>query len=232
MLEIQDIHTYYDTSYILQGVSLKLEEREVVGLFGRNGAGKTTTVKSIMGIPSPQRGSIKYKGEEISRLASFQIARKGIGYVPQGRMIFTEFTVKENLEIVARNLKRKGVWNLKSILELFPLLERLQKRMGNQLSGGEQQLLAVARTLMGNPELMILDEPTEGLAPLIVASLMEAIQTLKSSGITVLLAEQNIFSAIKVSDRVYVLDEGKIVFSGSSREFTENQQIAREHLLV
>jgi branched-chain amino acid transport system ATP-binding protein len=232
MLEVKNIHTYYGSSYILQGVSLTVGKEEVVCLLGRNGAGKSTTLKSIMGIAPSREGTILFKGEEISRLKTFQIAWKGIGYVPEDRRIYPDFSVRENLEIVPHRRNEGMQWGLKESFALFPKLKQIEKRLGKQLSGGEQQMLTIARTLMGNPELVLLDEPSQGLAPIMVNILTEAIKKMKSLGITLLMSEQNINLAIKVASRVYVLDNGKIVFESAIKDLIQNEDIARKYLLV
>jgi branched-chain amino acid transport system ATP-binding protein len=233
VLEAQDIHTYYDSSYILRGVSLQVKTGEIVALLGRNGAGKTTTLKSIMGILVPRKGSLIYKGQEIKGLRPFQIARKGIGYVPEDRRIYPDFTVRENLEVVSRHLRRETRWkSSEEIFTLFPELREIEARLGYQLSGGESQMLTIARTLLTNPEVLLLDEPSEGLAPLVVARLLDAIKVLKTQGLGILLSEQNSRFAAKVADRVYILDEGKILFEGTCREFVQSEEVAQKYLLV
>jgi branched-chain amino acid transport system ATP-binding protein len=232
MLEVQEIHTYYGSSYVLQGVSLMVGLGEIVCILGRNGAGKTTTLKSIMGILTPRRGSVKYNGREIKGLRPFKIARMGIEYVPEDKRIYPDFTVRENLEVVPRNLQREAQWGFNEVFTLFPQLKMIQKRLGGQLSGGEKQMLTIARALVGNPELLLLDEPCEGLAPMVVASLLEAVKKIRSQGVTVLLTEQNVHFCIKLSDRVYILDEGKVVFEGTSKDFLQHEDLAKKYLLV
>jgi branched-chain amino acid transport system ATP-binding protein len=232
MLEVKNIHTYYGSSYILQGVSLTVSKEEVVCLLGRNGAGKSTTLKSIMGIVSPREGMVLFKGEEIRGLKPFQIAWKGVGYVPEDRRIYPDFSVRENLEIVPHRTEGGMQWGLKESFALFPKLKQIEKRLGKQLSGGEQQMLTIARTLMGNPELVLLDEPSQGLAPIMVNTLIEAIKKMIGLGITLLMSEQNIHLAMKVASRVYILDNGKIVFESTIRDFIQNEEIAKRYLLV
>lgn len=229
ILEVNRINTYYGLSHILFDVSLKVFRGETVGLLGRNGAGKSTTMKSIMGINPPKEGEIYFKGERIDGLPPYILFRKGIGYVPDDRRVFADLTVDDNLEIVFR---RGNLWNKEKVYELFPALASIKNRRGGNLSGGEQQMLTIARALMGSPELLLLDEPTEGLAPLVVRALEEQILKLKASGISILLAEQNIKSAIKIVDRVYVIDNGSIKFEGKREEFEKNEEVRRRYLLV
>jgi len=232
MLEVEEIHTFYGLSHILFGVSLRVERGEVVCLLGRNGAGKTTTLKSIMGLTPPKRGHIRFKGEEITGQEPYLLARKGIGYVPDDRRIFADLTVGENLEIAARRTGGDGEWNKERVYELFPALKKIESRKGGCLSGGEQKMLAIARALMGNPELLLLDEPTEGLAPVMVHALEEQIRKLREAGLTVLLAEQNVRSALRLSDRGYIIDNGQIRFQGSIDELRANEEVRKKYLLV
>jgi branched-chain amino acid transport system ATP-binding protein len=232
MLEVEGIHTFYGLSHILFGVSLKVEPREIVCLLGRNGAGKTTTMKSIMGLTPPKRGGIRFKGEEITGKEPYLLARKGIGYVPDDRRIFADLTVGENLEIAARKPKEGKGWDEERVYEIFPALEDIGSRKGGCLSGGEQKMLAIARALMGNPELLLLDEPTEGLAPMLVLALEEQIKKLRETGLTVLLAEQNVRSALRLGDRGYIIDNGQIRYQGSIEELRENEEVRKKYLLV
>jgi len=232
MLEVQDIHTYYGLSHILFGVSLRVERGEVVCLLGRNGAGKTTTMRSIMGLTPPRRGTITFKGQTTEGTPPYLLARRGIAYVPDDRRIFADLTVGENLEIAARHANQKAEWDKARVFELFPVLQEKQARKGGHLSGGEQKMLAMARALMTNPEFILLDEPMEGLAPLLVRALEEQILKLKQAGLTVLLAEQAVNSALRVSDRGYVIDDGHIRFAASINELRENQEIRSKYLLV
>jgi branched-chain amino acid transport system ATP-binding protein len=227
MLEVQEIHTFYGLSHILFEVSLRVEMGEVVCLLGRNGAGKTTTLKSIMGVTPPKTGTIRFKGEEITRKQPYILARKGITYVPDNRRIFADLTVKENLEIAVKNAGKSGGWDKERVYGLFPALKSIESRKGGCLSGGEQKMLAIARALMGNPELLLLDEPTEGLAPAMVYALEEQIKRLKESSLTVLLAEQNVKSTLKLSDRGYIIDNGKIRYHGSIEEMKENEEVRK-----
>lgn len=233
ILEVQDIHTYYGMSRILFGVSLEVGEGEVVCLLGRNGVGKTTTLRSIMGLTPPSEGRIKLKGEDITGEHPFYIAKLGVGYVPEDRKIFPDLTVKENLEVA----KKKGVssggeWTADRVFELFPLLKSLMNRKGGYLSGGEQQMLTIARTLMGNPDILLLDEPSEGLSPLVISDLGRQIEQLKTEKMTILLSEQNTKFSMKLSDRIYILEKGRIRFMGSTEELERNEQIRQEYLGV
>lgn len=229
MLEVKEIHTYYGMSHILFGVSLSVSQGEVVCLLGRNGAGKTTTLRSIIGLTPPHRGSIKFKGEEIVGKKAYVLVRRGMAYVPDDRRIFADLTVGENLEIAER---KGGEWDKDRVYQLFPALKEIESRRGGYLSGGEQQMLTIARALMGNPEFLLLDEPTEGLAPLMVKALEERLTKLKEAGLTVLLAEQNVRSALRLSDRGYIIDNGVIRYQGSIKELRENEEIRKKYLLV
>jgi len=232
MLEVEGIHTFYGLSHILFGVSLRVEPGEVVCLLGRNGAGKTTTLRSIMGLTPPRRGSIRFKGEEITGKQPYLLARKGLGYAPDDRRVFADLTVAENLEIAARKAKTDRGWDKERVYELFPALREIESRKAGCLSGGEQKMLAIARALMGNPELLLLDEPTEGLAPALVHALEERIRKLKETGLTVLLAEQNVRSALRLSDRGYIIDNGQIRYQGSAEELRENEEVRKKYLLL
>jgi branched-chain amino acid transport system ATP-binding protein len=232
MLAVDEIHTFYGLSHILFGVSLRVEPGKVVCLLGRNGAGKTTTMKSIIGLTPPKRGSIRFKDEDITRMQPYLLARKGIAYVPDDRRIFADLTVGENLEIAERKARGAEGWNMERVYELFPALKAIDSRKGGCLSGGEQKMLAIARALMGNPELLLLDEPTEGLAPVLVYALEEQIRRLKEVGLTVFLAEQNVRSALRLSDRGYIIDNGQIRYQGSVEELKENEEVRKKYLLV
>jgi len=232
MLDVGAIHTYYGLSHILFGVSLRVDLGEVVCLLGRNGAGKTTTMKSVMGITPPKQGSIRFKGEEITGKEPYLLTRKGISYVPDDRRIFADLTVEENLEIAKRKFLEGEGWDKERVYGLFPALKEIEKRRGGCLSGGEQKMLAIARALMGNPELMLLDEPFEGLAPTLIRTLEGQIKKLKETGLTVLLAEQNVRSALKLSDRGYIIDDGHIRYQGSIGELRENEEVRKKYLLV
>jgi branched-chain amino acid transport system ATP-binding protein len=232
MLAVNEIHTFYGLSHILFGVSLGVERGEVVCLLGRNGAGKTTTMKSVIGLTPPKRGSIRFKDEDITGIQPYLLARKGIAYVPDDRRIFADLTVRENLEIAARKGGEAEEWNMERVFELFPALKAIGSRKGGCLSGGEQKMLAIARALMGNPELLLLDEPTEGLAPVLVLALEDQIRELKEVGLTVFLAEQNVRSALRLSDRGYIIDNGQIRYQGSVEELKENEEVRKKYLLV
>ena len=232
MLAVEGIHTFYGLSHILFGVSLRVEQGEVVCLLGRNGAGKTTTMKSIMGLTPPKQGNIRFKNEDITGRQPYLLARKGIAYVPDDRRIFADLTVSENLEIAERKGLGTEGWDMGRVFELFPALKDIQSRKGGFLSGGEQKMLAIARALMGNPELLLLDEPTEGLAPALVRALEEQVRRLKEVGLTVFLAEQNVRSALRLSDRGYIIDNGQIRYQGSIGELRENEEVRRKYLLV
>ena len=232
MLEVDGIHTFYGLSHILFGVSLKVDPKEVVCLLGRNGAGKTTTMKSIIGLVPPRQGKIRFKGEEIAGKEPYLLARRGMGYVPDDRRIFADLAVVENLEIAARKAKGSECWDKDRVYELFPALRAIERRRGGCLSGGEQKMLAVGRALMGNPDLLLLDEPTEGLAPVLVRALEEQILRLKEIGLTVLLAEQNVRSALRLSDRGYIIDNGQIRYQGSIQELRDNEEVRKKYLLV
>ncbi len=232
MLVLEQIHSYYGQSHILFGVSLEVHAGEIVCLLGRNGAGKSTTMRSIIGLTPPRAGSVSFEGQPIAGEQPYLIARRGIGYVPDDRRVFADLTVGENLEIVRRHRPPAGGWDKGRVYAFFPSLKRIDRRRAGFLSGGEQQMLTIGRALMTNPRLLLLDEPTEGLAPLIVAMLVEQIGQLKADGLTVLLAEQNQKVALQLSDRGYVIDNGLIRFHGSIAELRENEEIRRKYLLV
>jgi len=231
MLKVEDIHTYYGDSRILQGVSFYVREGEVVTLLGRNGMGKTTTLKSIMGFVKPVKGQILFKDENIVGLKPHQIARKGISFVPEDRRIFPSLTVLENLKLPTSSVQEGG-WDLERIYEFFPVLKERAKHKGFELSGGEQQMLAIARALRMKTQLMLLDEPSEGLAPLIVRTIREIVLEMKRMGITVLLVEQNIRFATMVADRHYVISHGTIVYEGSNEEFMKEETVKKKYLGV
>ncbi|OPY78680.1 MAG: High-affinity branched-chain amino acid transport ATP-binding protein LivF [Syntrophorhabdus sp. PtaU1.Bin058] len=229
MLDVKGIHTYYGLSHILFDVSLTVSKGEVVGLLGRNGAGKSTTMRSIMGLTPPKEGSISFNGDNITGQKPYLLFRKGIGYVPDDRRVFADLSVDDNLEIVHN---RKTDWNKERVYELFPALSEIKTRRAGNLSGGEQQMLTIARALMGSPELLLLDEPTEGLAPLIVRDLEEQILKLKDAGISILLSEQNVRSALKMISRAYVIDNGSIRFAGTVSELEANDEVKKKYLMV
>ena len=227
MLKVEDIHTYYGDSYVLQGISLQVPPGSVVALLGRNGMGKTTLIRSVAGLTPPRTGKVVFKGEDVTPLPDFRRMRMGIGIVPQGRWVFPSLTVQENILIGAG---RPGEWNLAEIYKLFPRLEERSRHLGNKLSGGEQQMLAIARALMTNPDLLLMDEPTEGLAPLMVQVVADTILRLKSTGHTILLAEQNLLMALKVADFTHVLSRGRIVYSAPPQELWENELVKKNYL--
>lgn len=234
ILEAIDINTYYGTSHILFDVSLSVDRGQVVCLLGRNGAGKTTTMRSIMGLTPPRSGTIRFHGEEIRGKPPYYIAQKGMGYVPDNRLIFPDLTVRENLALAVKIPKnfQGEPWTVERIYTLFPPLEKLDKNLGGYLSGGEQQMLTVGRTLMGNPDLLLMDEPVEGLAPLVVKHLGEQILKLKEMGETILFSEQNVKFATMVAERAYVIDTGKIRYQGSIEELRANEEIKKKYLMI
>ncbi|MFZ0932260.1 MAG: ABC transporter ATP-binding protein [Syntrophobacteraceae bacterium] len=236
MIEVSSIHSNYGKSRILHGVSLQLKEGELVCLLGRNGVGKSTTLKSIMGIVRPTRGNILFDGQEMVGKQPYEIARAGIGFVPEDRRIFRSLTVHENLLMGIKNAKHsrgvKDPWTVDRVYEVFPRLKERRTNKGVHLSGGEQQLLTVARTLMGNPGLILVDEPTEGLAPLIVKEVIEMLTTVRNSGVTVLMVEQNFKVAIKLADRFYIMSKGQIVFEGDLEALTAADDARKSYLEV
>ncbi len=232
MLKVADIHTYYDESHVLQGVSLEVNEGQVVSLLGRNGMGKTTVIHSIIGITPPRRGKVMLKGKDIVKLESYRIARMGVALVPQGRRIFPSLSVKENLTMPARGKQNGESWTLDRVYSLFPVLKERANLKGNQLSGGEQQMLAIARALMTNPTLLLMDEPSEGLAPLIVRELGGVIKQLHQSGLSILLVEQNMRLALTVADYVYVISKGMIVYQSTPAELDKNEEVKDIYLGV
>ena len=231
MLDLENVNAYYGESHILHGVSLAVNEGEVVCLLGRNGAGKTTTILTIMGYLKPRPGRIRYRGRDIAALPPYAVARLGFGFVPQERGIFPSLTVRENLTVFARGTAG-GRWTLERILELFPSLRARERNLGFQLSGGEQQMLSIARALMLNPSLLLLDEPSEGLAPMIVQDIVEVLRNLKREGLAILLVEQNLRTALAVADRHHVMNKGEICFTGSSGELEGNEFVLRNYLSV
>jgi len=231
LLAIEDLHSAYGLSRVLFGISLDVAAGECVCLLGRNGVGKTTTIRSVMGLLRPTNGRISWKETDIAGWAPHRVARAGIGFVPEDRRIFAELTVWENLEIAARAAGRSGRWTLDAVYGLFPKLRELRNRQGGFLSGGEQQMLTIARTLMGNPELLLLDEPSEGLAPLVVEALLDNIRALKAEGLTILLAEQGVDFSLALADRVYILEKGTIRHSGPASELREDTAL-RDRLLA
>ena len=233
MLSVTGLHTYYGQAHILSDVSLEVAPGEVVALLGRNGAGKSTTLKSIIGIVRPAKGEISFNGEQIARMAPYLICRHGLGYVPEERRVFAGLTVMENLE-VGRQPAREGAptWTPERLFKLFPNLERMRDRPGGRMSGGEQQMLTIARTLMGNPRLILLDEPSEGLAPVIVEQMAKTILEFKREGLTVILSEQNLHFATLVADRAYVIEKGQIRYSGTMAELDADEDVRNAYLTV
>jgi len=232
MLELKGVHTYYGLSHILFDVSLKVGSGEVVALLGRNGAGKSTTMRSIMGLTPPKRGRIVYKGQDITGLKPHLRARLGLGYVPDDRRVFADLTVGENLEIVARTGPGSDQWDKDKVYSFFPPLAEIDGRQAGFLSGGEQQMLTIGRALMTNPDFLLLDEPTEGLAPLVVRMLAQQIESLKQTGLTVLLAEQNQEVALGLADRGYIIDNGVIRYSGTIEDLRADEEVRKRYLMV
>jgi branched-chain amino acid transport system ATP-binding protein len=232
VLEFQEVHTYYGNSHILQGVSFKVDEGTVAVLLGRNGMGKTTTLRSAIGFTHPMTGRILFKGEEVTRFTSYQIAKRGMALVPQGCRIFSSLTVRENLLIASRKGKEDQAWTLEKVFNLFPIIQERQANRGNQLSGGERQMLAISRALISNPDLLLMDEPSEGLAPLIIQEVGKVIEKLKFQGLSIFLAEQNFSFALGIADQVYILHKGIVVFKGSSEELERNREIQDQYLAI
>jgi branched-chain amino acid transport system ATP-binding protein len=214
LLTLEDVHAAYGLSRVLFGISLEVNQGECVCLLGRNGVGKTTTMRSVMGLTPPTSGHVNFRSRDITGWSPYRVARAGIGFVPEDRRIFAELSVWENLDVARRAANRPGRWTIETVIELFPVLAALRDRQGGFLSGGEQQMLTIARTLMGNPDLLLLDEPSEGLAPLVVEALLARIGDLKAQGLTILLAEQGIEFSLALADRVYVLEKGAVRFAG------------------
>ena len=231
MLEVRDLNAYYGKSHILQGVNLDVSAGEVVSLLGRNGVGRSTTVKAIVGEVAPA-GSIRFKGRDIAGLPSYRIARLGLGYVPENRDIFPSLTVAQNLLLGQKNPRRQGRWRLQDMLDMFPNLKARVDTAAGVLSGGEKQMLTMCRTLMGDPELIMIDEPTEGLAPLIVKQVGELISEIARRGLAILLVEQKLSIALEISKRVYVMGHGRIVFEGTPADLKANQQVRHDWLEV
>ena len=227
MLSIQDVHTYYGDSYVLQGVTLALNPGQIVALLGRNGVGKTTLVRSIMGLTPARRGTILFKNRDITHMPAHRIARMGIGLVPQGRRVFRSLSVKEHLQVTARG---RGQWDFAAVVALFPNLAARLRNLAGKLSGGEQQMLAAARALIGNPELLLMDEPTEGLAPMMVRELGRTIASLKTAGTSILLVEQQLAFALRYADIVFIMSKGRIVHECSPAELASDAQIKTRYL--
>ena len=231
MLEVKDLHAYYGSSHILQGVNLEVNEGEIVSLLGRNGVGRSTTCKTIMGLVSP-KGSIMYRGREIAGLKPHLIARQGIGFVPEDRWIFPGLTVQQNLELGLKGRSDKGRWSFKDVFHLFPKLGERSNVNGGLISGGEQQMLTICRTLMGDPDFIMIDEPTEGLAPKLVEQVGRLIEEIAQRGISVLLVEQKLNIALKISQRLYIMGHGQIVFEGTPEDLSADQSVRKEWLEV
>ncbi len=233
MLEVRGLYTSYDLSQILFGVSLDVARGQGVCLLGRNGVGKTTTLRSIVGLTPPRQGRVIFDGTDITGWPPYRVARRGIGFVPQERRLFADLSVRENLEVARRASPSSGrAWTAERIYEAFPILAQLDRRRAGYLSGGEQQMLAVGRALMGNPRLLILDEPSEGLAPLVVEALAEQIAALKAQGMTILMAEQNLALALALADGICILDKGHVRFAGRVEEFEADESLRHEYLTV
>ncbi len=230
LLRVRDIHTYYGDSYVLQGLSIQVGEGETLGILGRNGMGKTTLINSIMGFVPPRRGAILFRGEDITASSSYDISRMGIGLCPQGRRVFPTLSVRENLLVAQQEHEAGPHWGFREVYDLFPRLgERAGQRAGS-LSGGEQQMLAVGRALMTNPSCLILDEPSEGLAPMIIQDIGNAIRSLKSEGLSVVLVEQNAAFAVQTVDRVCVVANGRVVHESAPQALWQNEEVRRTHL--
>ncbi len=223
-LEVEGLHTFYGKSHILHGVSMTVGEGELVTLLGRNGAGKTTTIRSLMGLTRAREGTVRVFGQATTDWPAFRIAQRGVGYVPEGRRIFANLTVDENLRVP---VDRPGPWTIAKVYELFPRLGERKANKGRQLSGGEQEMLAIGRALLLNPKLLMLDEPSQGLAPLIVQDVFRIIVEMRNQGISVLLVEQNVRAAVEIADRAYVLDDGKVVYEGPAAEFARDEERVR-----
>jgi branched-chain amino acid transport system ATP-binding protein len=232
LLVVEDLHAHYGKSHILHGVSLEVDTGEIVCLLGRNGVGKSTTLKSVMGLVAPSRGRVSFKGAPLAGLPPYRIARLGLGYVPEERRIFPTITVRENLLMGMKRGTRTGDWTPERVYEFFPRLKERERQRAGTLSGGEQQMLTMGRTLMGNPELLLVDEPTEGLAPMIVEQVEGILTAIHKSGTPVLLVEQSMETALALAQRGYVMSKGQIVFSGSMRELQASESVRKQYLEV
>ncbi|MBU8908203.1 ABC transporter ATP-binding protein [Desertibacillus haloalkaliphilus] len=231
MLNVDNIHTYYGESHILQGVSLEVKKGQMSVLLGKNGMGKTTTIRSILGFNPPRTGTVTLDQQEIQTNTSYQNSKLGVGIVPQGRRIFPNLSVKENLTVTARPSEHSD-WTLEKIYDLFPRLKERSKSMGGNLSGGEQQMLSIGRALMTNPKLLLLDEPSEGLSPLMVSEVIQIIERLKQEGLSMLMVEQNLSMALRLADHVYILNKGEIVFAGTPEEVHQDEAVRTEYLAL
>jgi branched-chain amino acid transport system ATP-binding protein len=232
LLDVRDVHAAYGLSRVLFGVSLRVARGECVCLLGRNGVGKTTTMRAVMGLTPPTAGEVHWQGRNVTGWAPHRAARSGLGFVPEDRRIFADLSVWENLEVAQRAAGRPGTWTFETVYQLFPKLRELADRRGGNLSGGEQQMLTIARTLMGNPDLLLLDEPSEGLAPLVVAHLLEQVQLLRDRGLTILLAEQGVEFSLALADRVYVLEKGSVRHSGPAEELRRDETLRNSLMAI
>ena len=232
LLAVDGLHAHYGKSHILHGVSLEVDAGEIVCLLGRNGVGKSTTLKSVMGLVAPSHGAVAFKGAPIAGMPPYRIARLGLGYVPEERRIFPTITVRENLLMGVKSGTRNGGWTAERVYEFFPRLEERKHQRAGTLSGGEQQMLTMGRTLMGNPDLLLVDEPTEGLAPMIVEQVERILSAVHQNGTPVLLVEQSMETAMALAQRVYVMSKGQIVFSGSTRELQASESVRKQYLEV
>ena len=230
MLDVRDIHTYYGDSYVLQGISLSVARGQVVAVLGRNGMGKTTMIRSIVGFTPPRQGRVVFKDTDVTGWPANRIVGRGLGLVPQGRRVFPSLSVRENLEVAAHG--SRGPWTIERVMDVFPRLRERSANRANKLSGGEQQMVAIARALMGNPELLLMDEPTEGLAPLLVREVGRVIESLKAAGLSILLVEQNLHLALTLADHVHVLSRGRIVHSSAPGELWKNEDVKKRYLGV
>ena len=229
MLDVADVHTYYGESHVLHGVTLTVADGEVLTILGRNGMGKTTLIRSIIGFTPPREGTVRLKGQDVAGFPPYRLVERGVALVPQGRRVFPSLSVRENLDVARRG---KGRWNVERVYELFPRLRERAESRANKLSGGEQQMLAIARALMSNPELLLMDEPTEGLAPLLVREVGRVIGELKREGLSILLVEQNLPLALGVADRVHILSRGQIVYTGAPAALTADEEVKSRYLGV
>lgn len=232
LLELSDIHTAYGISEVLFGISLRVEDGECVGLLGRNGVGKSTTMRSINGLTPPRTGKVLWKGQDVTKLSTHEKARMGIGFVPEDRRVFPDLTVWENLDIARRSRGKQNEWNEERVHALFPELRTFGDRLGGHLSGGQQQMLTIARSLMGNPDILLLDEPSEGLAPLVVDKLRDQIASLKSQGLSIVLAEQNLDFVLELSDRIYILEKGEVKFEGRPQQLRDDPNLVKRYLAI
>ncbi len=232
ILTVKDVNTFYGTSHVLQDINLEVGFGEVVSLLGRNGVGKTTTLRSIIGLTIPRSGSIIFKGEEVRGLPPYTMAVNGVAYMPDDLRIFPDLTCEENLEIAAKVARRQGMWNLEKVQELFPVLRARRKQKGLNMSGGEKKMLSLGRALMANPDLLLLDEPSEGLAPLVVRALLDAVDTIRKSRVTILLADQNLRFCRKVSDRGYILEKGRVVHSDTMEGILNTEKVVKKYLAL